>query len=190
MNRRGIIRNIALAVYYGFLQYLPRTDRFNLKWVRVLRSSIGYYVFDQYGGGNIEHGAFFGNGRGLMCGKGVGLGVNCQIQRPCQIGDEVLMGPDVRIYTMNHRADRTDVPIGMQGMTEKRKVTIGNDVWIGERAIIMPGVTIGDGSIIAANAVVTKDVPPYSIVGGVPARILKSRKQNNQHDTRTQQTYC
>ena len=109
-------------------------------------------------------------------GKASGLGVNCQIQRPCHIGDYVLMVPDVVIFTKNHRADRTDIHIGAQGMTECRKVTIGNDVWIGQRAMIMPGVTIGDGCIIAAGAVVTKDVPPYSIVGGVPASILKSRK--------------
>jgi acetyltransferase-like isoleucine patch superfamily enzyme len=53
-------------------------------------------------------------------------------------------------------------------------------VWIGDRVIIMPGVNIGDGSIIAAGAVVTKDVPAYSIVGGVPARVIKSRKSENQ----------
>lgn len=127
-------------------------------------------------GGNIEKGAYFGNGCDLWVGKGAGLGVNCQIQRPCHIGENVLMGPDVIIFTMNHAADRTDVPIGAQGMTEKRKVTIGNDVWIGQRAIIMPGVTIGDGCIVAANAVVTKNVPPYCIVGGVPAKVLKRRK--------------
>ena len=128
------------------------------------------------GGGNIEKEAYFGEGRGLYMGTGSGLGVNCQIQRPCHIGDYVLMGPDVVIFTMNHKADRTDIPIGAQGMTGKRKVTIGNDVWIGQRAMIMPGVTVGDGSIIAAGAVVTKDVPPYSIVGGIPARVLKTRK--------------
>ncbi len=87
-----------------------------------------------------------------------------------------MMGPDVVIFTMNHRADRTDIHMGAQGMTEKRKVIIGNDVWIGQRVMIMPGVTIGDGCIIAAGAVVTKDIPPYSIAGGVPARVLKSRK--------------
>ena len=86
------------------------------------------------------------------------------------------MGPDVVILTSNHKADRIDIPIGAQGMTGKRKVTIGNDVWIGQRVMIMPGVTIGDGCIIAAGAVVTKDVAPYSIVGGVPARVLKMRK--------------
>lgn len=87
-----------------------------------------------------------------------------------------MMGSDVVIFTMNHRADRTDIHMGAQGMTEKRKVTIGNDGWIGQRVMIMPGVTIGDGCIIAAGAVVTKGIPPYSIAGGVPARVLKSRK--------------
>ena len=56
------------------------------------------------------------------------------------------------------------------------KVEIGNDVWIGARAIIMPGVTVGDGAIIGAGAVVTKDVPSCAIVGGVPARVIKMRK--------------
>src|SRR5690606_29947135 len=57
-------------------------------------------------------------------------------------------------------------------------VKIGNDVWIGEDAIIMGGVKIGDGAIIAARAVVTKDVPPYSIYGGVPAKLIKYRFDN------------
>lgn len=169
-------RKIALIIYYTILQYLPRTDRFTIKWIRYLRTCIGYYVFDHFEGSNIEKRAYFGNGRGIWIGKNSGLGVNCQIQHPCHIGDYVLMGPDVVIFTMNHKTDRTDVPIGFQGMTDRRKVTIGNDVWIGQRAIIMPGVTIGDGCIIAANAVVTEDVPPYSVCGGVPARVIKSRK--------------
>jgi len=58
---------------------------------------------------------------------------------------------------------------------EFKKVTIGNDVWIGTRALIMDGVTVGDGAVIGAGAVVTKDVPPYAIVGGVPAKIIKYR---------------
>lgn len=56
-----------------------------------------------------------------------------------------------------------------------KKITIGNDVWIGARAIILPGVTIGDGAVVAAGAIVTKDIPPYAIVGGVPAKIIKYR---------------
>ena len=60
-------------------------------------------------------------------------------------------------------------------MTDKKKVTIGNDVWIGYEAIILSGVHIGDGAIIGARAVVSKDVPPYSIVGGVPAKEIRKR---------------
>lgn len=99
-------------------------------------------------------------------GKASGLGVNCQIQRPCHIGDYELMGPDVAILTSNHKSDRLDLPIRAQGMTDSRQVTIGNDVWIGQGVMIMPSVTIGDGCIIVSGAVVTKDVSPYSVVWG------------------------
>lgn len=86
-----------------------------------------------------------------------------------------MMGTDVTIITRNHRFDRTDIPMMEQGFEEERPVYIGNDVWIGDRALILPGVHVGDGSIITAGAVVTKDVPPYSIVGGVPARKIRNR---------------
>ena len=85
------------------------------------------------------------------------------------------MGTDVTIITRNHRFDRTDIPMMEQGFEEERPVYIGNDVWIGDRVLILPGVHIGDGSIIAAGAVVTKDVPLYSIAAGVPARKIRDR---------------
>jgi maltose O-acetyltransferase len=62
-----------------------------------------------------------------------------------------------------------------QGNTEKRPVEIGDDVWIGARAVLLPGVKVGDGAVIAAGAIVTKEVAPYTIVGGNPARVIKSR---------------
>ena len=74
-----------------------------------------------------------------------------------------MMGPEVVIYTSGHRYDRTDIPMMEQGGTEPEPVTIGNDVWIGRRAMIMPGVHIGDGCVVGAGAVVTKDIPPYSV---------------------------
>ena len=89
-----------------------------------------------------------------------------------------MMGPEVIVYTSGHKFDRTDITMIEQGSTVPEQVTIGNDVWIGRRVIIMPGVTIGDGCVIGAGAVVTKDIPPYSVAGGVPAKVIKSRLCN------------
>lgn len=86
-----------------------------------------------------------------------------------------MMGPDVVILTHTHNIDCTDISMGDQS-ARVAKVTIGNDVWIGMRSIIMPGVKIGNGAVIGAGAVVTKDVPDYAVVGGIPARVIRFRK--------------
>ncbi|MFD2822500.1 acyltransferase [Lacinutrix iliipiscaria] len=102
------------------------------------------------------------------------LGTRCIIQSNVEIGSNVIMGPDVKIYSRNHKSDRIDIPIQKQGK-EFLQTKIGNDVWIGANALILPGVTIHDHTIIAAGSVVTKDIPEYALVGGVPAKILKFR---------------
>lgn len=104
------------------------------------------------------------------------LGTNCIIQSNTLIGNNVIMGPDVKIYTRNHNFDLLDLPIQLQGSSNET-VVIGNDVWIGANSIILPGAIIGDHSIIAAGSIVTKDVPPFAIVGGVPAKIIKYRNE-------------
>ena len=86
-----------------------------------------------------------------------------------------MMAPDCIIYVRNHESSRLDIPMCEQGSTEECPVTIGNDVWIGYEAVVMAGVHIGDGAIIASRAVVTKDVPPYTIVGGTPAKKIRMR---------------
>lgn len=91
------------------------------------------------------------------------------------IGENCMISYDVVIRTDMHFHDTTDIPMVEQGNYEKN-IVIGNDVWIGWGAYIMPGVTIGDGSIVAAHAVVTKDVPPYSVAAGVPAKVIKQRR--------------
>lgn len=111
----------------------------------------------------------------LSIGDNSGIGVNCEVNGKVSIGNDVMMGPEVVIYTSGHNHERTDIPMRLQGSSESYPVTIGNDVWIGRRTIIMPGVNIGDGCIIGAGAVVTKDVPPFSVAGGVPAKVIKSR---------------
>ncbi len=87
------------------------------------------------------------------------------------------MGPEVCIFTMNHRTDRVDIPIKYQGNTEEREVFIGDDCWIGCRAMLLPGVKLGRGVVVGAGAVVSKDVPDYSVVVGNPARVVKTRGQ-------------
>ena len=89
-----------------------------------------------------------------------------------------MVGPGVYIYTQNHKSDRTDITMDQQGFAEEKPVKIGNDVWIGARVTILPGVEIGDGCIIGASAVVTKSIPPYSVVAGNPAVVKKNRKAN------------
>lgn len=110
------------------------------------------------------------------CGKNISIGKNVFINMGCKfqdqggitIGDGALIGHNVVIATLNHdldpkkRADMVPAP-----------VCIGKNVWIGANATILPGVSIGDGAVVAAGAVVSRDVPQNSVVGGVPARVIK-----------------
>lgn len=91
-----------------------------------------------------------------------------------KIGKWVRLGPHVSILTMNHVYQSRKIPIKQQGL-EKKPVVIDDDVWIGINSVILPGVTIGKGAVVAAGSIVTKDVEPYSIVGGIPAKHIKMR---------------
>ena len=126
---------------------------------------------------NIEHGAVFSSRVSL--GDYSGIGVNARINGTCTIGHHVMMGVDVVVITRNHAFGRTDIPMMDQGFEEEQPVVIEDDVWIGDRVMILPGVTVGHGSILAAGAVVTHDVPAFSIVGGVPARVIKMRNESS-----------
>lgn len=171
-----ILRPLCLVLYYGLLKYLPATDNRYLKFIRIIRSSVAGRLFAKTGNNiNIEKGADFGFGHNIEIGDNSGLGVNCNVRGPLKIGNNVMMGPDVIIMTNNHNFTRTDIPMLAQGHNVK-EVIIGDDVWIGTRVIILSGVEIGNGAIIGAGSVVTKNVEPYAIVGGVPAKLIKFRK--------------
>lgn len=116
---------------------------------------------------------------GFRCDFGINIhvgdnfyaGYNCTMldYAEIRIGNNCLIGPNTGIYTTGHNLEPADRY--KTGWAEP--ITIGNDVWIGGHACIMPGVTIGDGSVVAAGCVVTRDVPPGTVVGGVPGRIIK-----------------
>lgn len=163
---------IWFVLYKMFAAWLPSSDHF--KPAFVIRRFFAKRIAVSVGkNANIEKQAYFTPG--LEIGDNSGVGIRCEVNGPCKIGNDVMMGPEVVIYTSTHAHDRIDITMIEQGFEEVRPVTIGNDVWIGRRAMIMPGVNIGNGCIVGAGAVVTKDVPDYCIVGGVPAKVVKRR---------------
>lgn len=126
---------------------------------------------------NIERYAKFNHN--IHLGDYSGIGNRCSIGGNTYIGDHVMMGPEVIVYTQNHNTERIDITMDKQGFQDVKPVHIGNDVWIGRRVMIMPGVTIGNGCVIGAGAVVAKDIPPYSVAVGNPARVVKTRGKIN-----------
>jgi acetyltransferase-like isoleucine patch superfamily enzyme len=101
-----------------------------------------------------------------------------------RIGDWVGLGPDVKIWSVNHRFADPDRPWLLQGW-DLREVVIEDDVWLGANVFVMPGVTVGKGAIISAGTVVTKSVPPFAIVAGNPGRLVGWRKHPDQVATRS-----
>ena len=128
--------------------------------------------------GSVGTNPFVGDNFHCDFGKNIHVGNNFHADYNCtmldlaeiRIGDNCLIGPDVGIYTAGHRIQ----PEGRIADVYAQPVTIGNDVWIGGHSTIVPGVTIGDGAVVAAGSVVTKDVPPRSLVAGNPAVFKKS----------------
>lgn len=165
-------KKLLFIMYQMTASWLPISQRSGLAkalrvfWAKKILAKCGKNV-------NIEKFAMFSPE--VSVGDNSGIGIKCELYGPVTIGNDVMIGPEVVVYTSGHRFDSLDVPMRLQGFTDKRPVEIGNDVWIGRRAIIMPGVKIGDGCVIGAGAVVTKDIPPYSVAGGVPAKVVKSR---------------
>jgi acetyltransferase-like isoleucine patch superfamily enzyme len=133
-------------------------------------------------GSIVMHGAVLHvyNFRGLPH-SGIKIGKECLVgeysiirgQGGVTIGDRVFTSPFSQIIAVNHIFDDPNRPFAEQGITAQG-ITIEDDVWIGSGAIITDGVTVGRGSVVAAGAVVSKDVPPHSVVGGVPAKLIKT----------------
>jgi maltose O-acetyltransferase len=165
---------LRLGAYRLFAKHLPQATAPGGRLWRRIRCFIAAPLLASAGHGvNIEHGAEFGGSVSL--GDRSGIGVDCRIYGPAHIGRDVMMGRDVVIVAMNHNFDDLDRPMIDQGHQPPKLVTIGDDVWIGDRVLIVPGVTVGNGAILALGAVITKDVPPGAIVGGNPARLLRYR---------------
>lgn len=105
------------------------------------------------------------------------IGPGAEIPADVEMGQYVMIGPNLLITGSDHRFDRPGVAVIFSGRPEREICVLEDDVWIGARVTILKGLRVGRGSIVAAGAVVTRDVPPYSIVGGVPAKLIRQRFQ-------------
>lgn len=172
-----IKKTFGLILYRTIAKHMPLSHSIPFgKLARSLRYLSAKLMLDECGTNvDIEKGAIFS--RRCTIGNNSGVGVNCQLNGKVIIGDNVLMGPEVMMFTHNHNHSRTDIPMKQQGTGVEKPIEIGNDVWIGARCIILQGIKIGNGAIVGAGAVVTKDVPEYTIVGGNPAKVIKKRDE-------------
>jgi acetyltransferase-like isoleucine patch superfamily enzyme len=136
-------------------------------------------------GNNVKIGDF----TRIMCtgtirnlGEGMIIGDNCGIAENCffgaaggiEIGNDVIIGQNVRFHSENHNFNDLSVLIRLQGVSQKG-IKIGNDCWIGSGATFLDGAQLGDGCVVAANSVVTKNFPNNSVIAGVPAKIIRKR---------------
>jgi acetyltransferase-like isoleucine patch superfamily enzyme len=120
------------------------------------------------------------NGPGaLRVGRGTYVGEYNNLRSEgaeIRIGEQCLISQFVSLIASGHGYERRDLPIVEQPVPPKLGVTVGDDVWIGCNAVVLPGVAIGTGAVVAAGSVVTGDVAPYCIVAGVPARVVGERR--------------
>lgn len=176
MNKKRIERALVRFLFV-FASRLPESTspvnfgakRFRALCGRLIMKSCGENV-------NIEKGTFFASDTCL--GNKSGIGAFSIISNTTVIGNNVMMARECIINPSNHKMDDISRPMNQQGFEPVRPVIIDDDVWIGSRAIILPGVHIHRGGVVAAGAVVTQDVPEYAIVGGVPARIIRFRNKS------------
>jgi acetyltransferase-like isoleucine patch superfamily enzyme len=133
-------------------------------------------------GVHVQLGCFFGGQERKLCfGDNVGIGFNCFFISKCNVGSNVLIASNCHfVNRFDHRYDVIGKSMWASGRGVSGEIVVHDDVWIGESAVILAPVIIGRGSIVAAGAVVTRDVPPYTIVAGNPARVIKTRFTNSE----------
>lgn len=154
------------------LKYFP------FGWAASLRAVLYRPFFKSFGEGVVIH-----DNVTIKYPSEITIGNNTQIgtgsfiagKGGLNIGADVMIGAGSKIVTTTHNATRTDIPMREQGLSSK-PVKIGNDVWFGFNAIVLQGSVIGNGCILAAGAVVSGDFPEKSVIGGVPAKIIKMRE--------------
>lgn len=166
MNLRLAAGTLSAFIYNVILAGVPS---------RTLRHAFLRNWLGKWGeGSGVQMGCRFLNGRKVYLGRRTVVNFGCILDGriyPIHVGNDVSIGPEAAILTLGHD------PMAHDFADQGGPVVIGDRVWIGYRAIILPGVKIGEGAVVAAGAVVTKNVAPFSIVAGVPARAVRARSR-------------
>jgi acetyltransferase-like isoleucine patch superfamily enzyme len=182
----------------GFQQLTPRNIAAMLRYLRLRirhpRIHLPLFFLDRGGEVYIGPHAQVKMGKGIRClrdftahwagevviGEGVFFNYRCYfcVFERVEIGANCLFGEGVSIHDENHDSTPGDTPISKRAL-RTAPISIGSNVWVGAKATILPGVTIGDWAVIGAGAVVTRDIPPYSVAVGVPARVIRVQEQPN-----------
>lgn len=172
----GLARSFWICLYYFVASKLPGSALPLSGFGQKIRMLCAKRIFKKFGkDAKVNAGVYFGSGINVELGDYSSLNEGAWISNDTVIGNDVMMGPYVMMLSGSHNFDRLDIPMREQGAPPRRPIIIGDDVWIGAKTIILPGVEVGSHSIIGAGSVVTKDVPPCSIVGGSPAKLIKMR---------------
>lgn len=150
----------------------------NCRASQKFRAFTGRLMFTSVGEGlNLEK--HVNAARSLTVGNNSGIGENAYIQGETHIGNNVMMAKNVRIFTRNHNFSRIDIPMCQQGTQKEKPVIIGDDVWIGDSAMLLPGTKIGNGVIVGGGSCVRGTIPDYAILVGNPAQITGYREDRS-----------
>jgi maltose O-acetyltransferase len=177
MAWQRIARNAALALYYGIAIRLPDRGPFSGLSLALRRGLCRAFLEECGEHVNIAANVHLGDGSDIRIGDRSGLGRGSHVYGGLTLGEEVMVGPEVAFLAVDHLFERLDVPIGHQGYGDLVPPRIGDGAWIGLRATILPGRVVGRGAIVGAGAVVTRDVAPFTIVGGNPASVIGKRSE-------------
>lgn len=171
---------ICLLLYYGFAQYLPDSySRFGGRFSNKVRVFLCKRIFKKCGHiRTINRKVQFGSGRNIVMGDESGIGARTSVPYNIIIGNNVILSRDCFVLLQNHRFDRTDIPLNDQGLLPEQQTVIEDDCWIGLQTLMTPGRHVRKGTIVGMGSVLTKDFPEYSIVGGAPAKLIRSRLDN------------
>lgn len=170
------MRLLALLGYYGLAWFLPGApvpgSRASIALRRLL---VRAFVDRCEPDASINAKVYLGRGTGIRLGQGSSLGKGSVLNPGVSIGQRTLIGPECMFITLNHLFDDTTRAIADQGSGPVQEISIGDDVWMGARVIVLPGVTVGNGAVVGAGSVVTKSVDPMTVVAGNPARAIRVR---------------